>query len=104
MHQLQPLRRHLLVQTSHAGHVAAWPVEAGHKTRLDRVSAGTKDDWNTRCRRLRRQCRRRAAGNYKYCHLLLDETCRKLRQSTRVRLRPSIFDVDGLALYIACRT
>jgi hypothetical protein len=88
----------LYVQTCHAGHVAAGSVNTGDESNVNWVGRYPEDDWNARRRRLR--CRRRAAGSYKYGHLLLDETCRKLRQPTRVRLRPSIFYVDVLALYI----
>src|SRR5262245_521227 len=37
MQQLQPFRRQLDVQTGHAGHVAARPVEAGDKSDFNRV-------------------------------------------------------------------
>src|SRR5262245_51415202 len=46
MHQLQPLRRHLLVRTSHAGHVAAGSVKPGENSAFDGVGSCRKDDWN----------------------------------------------------------
>ena len=41
----------------HAGNVAAWPGEAGHKTKPDRVLADGHDDGDRRGRRLGRQRR-----------------------------------------------
>src|SRR6516162_3794418 len=101
-HQLQPLRPQFYVYACGAGHVAARPVQACDEPNLHRIGPYCEYDWNSRRRRFRRQCRRRAAGSYKYGYLLLDETCRKLWQPTGVRLGPSIFDVDVLALDIAC--
>src|SRR5215475_4561256 len=100
--QLQPLRRYLQVQTCHAGDVAAGSVKAGDKSNVNRVGPYTEDDWNARCRCLRRQRRRSAAGGYKYGNLIMNQLRGKLRQTISVRLRPSILDVDILALYIAC--
>src|SRR5262245_58225794 len=37
-------------------------------------------------------------------HSIANQPCRKLRQPAGVRLRPPIFDLDVLALYIARRT
>ena len=104
MHQLQPLRRHLLVQTSHAGHVAAGSVQAGDKSDFDGVGSCRKDDWNLAGSRLRRHCRSDAARSYQHGHAIANQTRRKLREPAGVRLRPPIFDLDVLALYIARRT
>src|SRR5262252_7517370 len=102
MHQLQPLRPQFYVYACRAGHVAARPVQARDEPNLHRVGPYCEYDWNSRRCRLRRQRRRRAAGSYKYGYLLLDETCRELWLPISVRLGPSIFDVDVLALDIAC--
>src|SRR6516225_1855838 len=102
--QLQPLRRYLNVQPCHAGHVAAGSVKAGDKSNVNRVGPYTEDDWNVRCRCLRRQRRSSATGGYKYKNLIMNQLRGKLRQTIRVRLRPSILDVDVLTLYIACHS
>ena len=102
--QLQPLRRYLYVQICHAGHIAAGSVKAGDKSNVNRVGPYTEDDWNARCRCLRRQRRSSATGGYKYGNLIMNQLRGKLRQSISMRLRPSILDVDVLALYIACHS
>ena len=101
MQQLEPFRRHLHGEACHARHVAAGSVKAGDKSNVNRVGPYTEDDWNARCRCLRRQRRSSATGGYKYGNLITNQLRGKLRQSISVRLRPSILDVDVLALYIA---
>jgi hypothetical protein len=44
-----------------------------------------------------------AISSYKYRDLILIQLRSKLRQSPRVRLCPSVFDLDVLALYVTCR-
>jgi hypothetical protein len=70
--QLQLLRRKLALQIDDAGEVRAGSVEAGDKTQCDRVSAGGKDGWNRRGRRLHRK-RCRGAGGYDHRDAAADE-------------------------------
>jgi hypothetical protein len=46
--ECQPLGHHLLGEKIDAGRVAAWPREAGNKTKLDRVIIDTEDNRNRR--------------------------------------------------------
>src|SRR5262249_54007749 len=73
------------------------------KSKSARIGPYPEDNWNASCRLLRDQCRSSAAGGNKYCHLLMNQLCRKLWQTTAVRLRPAIFDADVLPLYIPNR-
>jgi hypothetical protein len=61
--QLQSFRPQLVSEDEAAGNVPAWPVEAGDKTRCDRVNAGDKDDRYGRGRCLRRQSCGGAGGH-----------------------------------------
>jgi hypothetical protein len=63
--QLQSFWRQLANKTGAAGQVPAGPVEAGDKTRCDRVNAGGKDDGYGRGRGL---CRQRCGGAAGYDH------------------------------------
>ena len=58
----QSLGHHLICEKIDAGRVAARPVEAGDKTKLDRVVADDEDDRNRRGRSLGRERRRRLPG------------------------------------------
>src|SRR5262249_60600342 len=91
------------VKPGHAGRVAARSFEAGDKSDFTRVAPYPEDDGNLTGRRLGRHCRSRAARSYQHGHSIANQACRKLRQPTGVRLRPPIFDLDVLALYIARR-
>jgi hypothetical protein len=89
--------------TTYTRYVAAGSVKACDKSKSDRIGPYPEDNWNASCRLLRDQCRSSAAGGNKYCHLLMNQLCRKLWQTTAVRLRPAIFDADVLPLYIPNR-
>ncbi len=69
-----------------------------------RVGPYPEHDGNLAGRRLGHHCRSGAARSYQHGHSIANQPCRKLRQPTGVRLRPPIFDLDVLALYIARRT
>src|SRR5262245_18411186 len=101
MHQLQPLRPQLCVYACRTGRVAARPVQARDEPNLHRVGPYCEYDWNGRRRRFRCQRRSSATSSYKHRNLILSQLRSKLRQS--VRLCPSIFDLDVLAVYVACR-
>jgi hypothetical protein len=47
MQEPEPLRSKLCTHDANAGDVAVRPVEARHDTRLDRIPAGAKNDWNS---------------------------------------------------------
>ena len=88
------------LKRGHAREVAAWPVQAGDKSKLDRVAAGQEDDRNRRGRRLGRQ-RRRSAARGNHGHLTTNQIGRQRRQSIVLALRPAIFDRHVPALDIA---
>jgi hypothetical protein len=69
--------------------------QAGDEPSLDRI------DRNARRRRLRGQCRRRAAGRHNNGHLTANPFGRKRRQSIVLAFCPAIFDLRVLALDIA---
>jgi hypothetical protein len=52
--KFKPFRRQFLREPIDACHVAAWPGDAGDKTKPDRVFAGTEDDGKRRGCRLSR--------------------------------------------------
>ena len=95
-----PLRRYLDVQTCHAGQVAAGPVKAGHKPKLNRVERYPEDDWNLAGRRLRRQCRGGAGGDNRG-YLTANQLGRQCRQPVHLILGPAVFDRHVLAFDIA---
>jgi hypothetical protein len=65
MQQLQPLRVQLPGQVGYTGHIAARPVQAGDKTKLNRVRSGQEDDGDDGRRRLcRLACRKAVRVNH----------------------------------------
>jgi hypothetical protein len=79
MQQLQSFRRHLNIQTGHAGDIAAGPIEAGDKSKLDRVGPYPEDDRNLAGRRFGRQRRSSTAGSHEDGHSIANQLSRKLR-------------------------
>jgi hypothetical protein len=98
--QLQSFRPQLVSEDEAAGNVPAGPVEAGDKTRCDRVNAGDEDDGYGRGRCLRRQSCGCAAG-YDHRYTTADEIGCKRRQPIISIIRITILDHHVLAHDIA---
>src|SRR5262249_44754669 len=75
-------------------------VEARDKAEFERISAGDKNDGNTRCRSFGREYCRWSEGAY-YGHMALDEIGRHPRQRIIAVRYPAIFDRDVLTLDVA---
>src|SRR4029453_19389445 len=101
MEHFQPLRPYLHIQRGHTREVAIGPAQAGDKSKLDRVAAGKKDDWNRGGRRLSRQYRRKSVDGGNHSHLTMNKISRESRQSIVLTLCPSIFDRDIPVLDVA---
>ena len=100
MQEPQPLGHHLRVEKIDAGRVAARPGEAGDKTKLDRVSADTEDDWNRRCCSFGRE-RGHVAGRGDHSHLSANQIGHQCRQAIVLTLQPVVLDRHVLALDVA---
>src|SRR5262245_31332583 len=59
-HQLQPLWQELLAERCDPGDVSSGPVPTGDEPKLDRISSGCEDDWDSLGRR---HCPARVAGS-----------------------------------------
>jgi hypothetical protein len=92
MQQLEPFRPKLHTQCGYAREIAAWPIEAGNPTQLDRVSRDVENYRNCGSRRLCGQCRRRAARRGDDVHPTAHEISRKFRQPIVITARPPVFD------------
>ena len=62
-------RRYLHVQCCQAGDIAAWSIEAGHESDLNRIRSSHEHDRNRGSSRFCGQCRRRACGRCNHGHL-----------------------------------
>jgi hypothetical protein len=96
-----PLWHKLVRHEADAGDVAARPIEAGNKTKLDRVSANAKNDRNRRGRCFGRKWHCRAARRGDDGHPAADQIGRQFRQPIDFIVRQAVFDRHVLALNIA---
>jgi hypothetical protein len=94
----QPLRGQLSDEKINTCRVAARTREAGDKTKLDRIIADAKDDWNCPGCRFGRERRGSAARYGDHADLMADQTGRKLRQPIISTFRRAVFDGHILAL------
>src|SRR5262249_36528806 len=90
--QFQSLRSQSDRDHAYARDVAARPVETCYETKGDRVSGADENDWNGRCRRLRREPRVNPPHSSDYGYLSANQVGRKLRQSIVLKVRPTKFD------------
>jgi hypothetical protein len=95
--QSQLLQPYLHAQVGHARKVAARSVQAGDKSKRDRVEPKLEDDRNCRGRGLGRKCRG-CAGRGNHGDLSANQLGRQRRQPLVLPLRPAVFDRDAFAL------
>ena len=86
------------VQKTHAGDVAARPIETGNETDADRVVYRREYDGNGPSRSFSSERRGRAAGRKQGGHAQVNEFGRQNRQPVVVALRPAKGDQDILPL------
>jgi hypothetical protein len=77
--QLQSFRCHLEIQAGHAGDIAAGPIEARDKSKLDRIDPYPEDDRNLAGCRFGRQRRSSTPGTHEDGHSITNQLSRKLR-------------------------
>jgi hypothetical protein len=95
------LRREFRLHIIHTGNVAAWPVEAPHEARFDRIHAGAEDD-RYGCRGgFGSQCRLIAAWCSNYGNAPTNQVGGQFRQPIQCIVRPTIFDGDILTFDVA---
>ena len=88
-------------QGGRACDVAARTVQAGDKSKRNRVACRKEHNRDGRGRCLRGQCRRRAARCSNHPHLVADQIGSQGRQSIVLALRRTIFDRNVPTLHIA---
>src|ERR1700682_5989699 len=99
--QRHSFRYALDVEPADAGHVAAWPIEAGDEAGLYRIFAAVKDDRYRGGRRHGETRRHNAAGCGNNIDLATNQFGGEHRQLVRIAARPAILDDDVLPLDIA---
>jgi hypothetical protein len=90
VHQLQSLRPNLDRESGDSGDVSRWSIQAGNKTKFDRVARCGEDDRNRGGRCLGRQRRRRVGTN--------NQTLLPTPAAFRSGLPPSDIRPSGYAL------
>src|SRR5262245_43447870 len=101
--QAEPFFRQPAAEEIHAGRVAAGPVEARHKPRLDRIVFAAEDDGYRRGGCLRRDRCNGACWYRDHVHPASNQLGRQRRQSTQLILSPAVFDGYILPLDTARR-
>jgi len=104
-HQLtqesQPLCHHFSGEKIDPRRIAAWPGEAGDKTKFDRVFGDAERNRNGLGRSFGRECRSRAPGHRDHAHLTTDQIGGQLRHPIEVAFTPAIFERHVLALDVS---
>src|SRR5271168_1420255 len=98
MQELEPPWCNLLGHEGNASDVAARPGKAGDKTKLDRVLADGKDNWNGCGRVLCCQHRRWASDCKNHVYPTTNQFGRQRRKPVIVTFRRAIFDRHGAAI------
>ena len=99
--QLQPLRQQLRSVQSHAGGIAARPVDASHEAIADWIRADNEEDRNGRGRLLRRPRRHCAPGRDDQGDLTVHQVGCQVRKPRKLTVRPAVLDRDVPAFNIA---
>src|SRR3974377_968331 len=90
--QAEFFRHKLAAHVGEAGYIAAWPTEAGHEAKLDRVYGGAENYRNCRSQGLGRERARCAFRASDYVDLAANEIGGQFGQPIAIILRKAKFD------------
>ena len=101
MQHFEPFPPKFLGEHTHAGDVAAGPIQACNETKANRIGGGREDDWNRRGRRLGGKCGRGSPRREQDGHSRTNEIGGQRRQSVVSAVRPAKCDDEVSSLDIA---
>src|SRR4029453_18176440 len=100
MHEPNMFSRKFHVHHAHAGEVAAWPIEARNKAKLDWISTKGEHHRGGRGGVFRGECRWRVPERSQDAHAAPDQVGGKLRQPLKFIMREPVLDSQIMTLNV----